>query len=107
MARPADRPALRGQAVRRVVKLLRPLRDGISISLLAADQAAKGVVLEAVRRRRGRVALAVVQLSKGTLCIVTVIHIPAARIHHPRHSVKPVADFAVLLRCAGVGVGTR
>ena len=51
-------------------------------------------------------ALAVVQLSKGTLCIVTVIHIPAARIHHPRHSVKPVADFAISLRCTGVGAGT-
>ena len=62
----------------------------VGVQLRAADQAAEGVVLEAVARKLAR-RIAVAQARKRTLGVVGIGNVTAAIIRLPDQSVKPAA----------------
>ena len=100
----AERPRLPRQAVIAVVDVLRALhRAAVGVQLRAADQAAKGIVLEAVTRKLTR-RIAVAQARKRAFCVVGIGNVTTAIIRLPDQSVKPVIGIADGI-AVGVGRG--
>ena len=100
----AERPRLPREAVIAVVNVLRALqRAAVGVQLRAADQAAEGVVLEAVARKFAR-RIAVAQPCKRTLRVVSIGNVTTAIIRLPDQSVKPVIGVADGI-AVGVGRG--
>ena len=76
--------------------MLRALhRAAVGVQLRAADQAAEGIVLEAVARKLAR-RIAVAQARKRTLGVISIGNVTTAIIRLPDQSVKP----AVLSRAS-------
>ena len=75
----------------------------VGVQLRAADQAAEGIVLEAVARKLAR-RIAVAQARKRTLGVVSIGNVTTAIIRLPDQSVKPVIGIADGI-AVGVGRG--
>ena len=87
----AERPRLPREAVIAVIDVLRALhRAAVGVQLRTADQAAEGVVLEAVARKLAR-RIAVAQARKRAFCVVSIGNVAATIIRLPDQSVKPEA----------------
>lgn len=78
-------------------------RAAVGVQLRAADQAAKGIVLEAVTRKLTR-RIAVAQARKRAFCVVGIGNVTTAIIRLPDQSVKPVIGIADGI-AVGVGRG--
>ena len=100
----AERPRLPREAVIAVVNVLRALhRAAVGAQLRTADQAAEGIVLEAIARKLAR-RIAVAQARKRAFCVVSIGNVAAAIIRLPDQSVKPVIGIADGI-AVGVGRG--
>ena len=87
----AERPRLPREAVIAVVDVLRALhRAAVGVQLRTADQAAEGVVLEAIARKLAR-RIAVAQPCQRAFCVVSIGNVTTAIIRLPDQSVKPAA----------------
>ena len=96
----AERPRLPREAVIAVINVLRALhRAAVGVQLRAADQAAEGIVLEAVTRKLTR-RIAVAQARKRAFCVVSIGNVTTAIIRLLDQSVKP----AVLSRANDLAI---